>query len=120
MNDILEYQGYYGEVHFSADDNCFIGEVTGINDIVIFQGETVEELKNSFHQSVNDYLEFCKELGKDPDKTYKGSFNVRVPSEVHRNAALIAAIKKVSLNDFVRSALEETIKKEKQQLHFSK
>ena len=119
MNDILEYKGYYGDVHFSAEDECLIGEVIGINDIIIFQGETVQELKNSFHQVVDDYLYYCKERGKEPDKTYKGSFNVRVSSEIHRTAAVIAALKKISLNDFVKSALEETIQKEKHHLHFS-
>ena len=119
MSEILEYKGYYGDVHFSAEDDSLIGEVIGINDIIIFQGETVQELKNSFHQVVDDYLIYCRERGKEPDKSYKGSFNVRVSSETHRTAAVLAALKKVSLNDFVKSALEETIQKEKKQLHIS-
>ncbi len=116
MNDILEYKGYYGNVHFSAEDDAFIGEVIGINDIVVFEGESVEELKSSFHQAIEDYLDACKEVSKSPDKTYKGSFNVRIPSDLHREAALFAAVKKVSLNDFVKYALGETIKKEKKDL----
>src|SRR3954470_421525 len=103
MSDILEYKGYYGNVHFSAEDDCLVGEVIGINDIILFQGETVQELKSSFHEAVDDYLNYCKERGKDPHKTYKGSFNVRVSTEIHRDAALIAALKNVSLNDFVKS-----------------
>ena len=116
MNDILEYKGYYGNVHFSAEDDAFIGEVIGINDTIVFEGETVEELKGSFHQAVDDYLDACKEVSKSPDKTYKGSFNVRIPADLHRQAALVAAVKKVSLNDFVKYAIGETIEKEKRHL----
>lgn len=117
MNDILEYKGYYGNVQFSAEDETFIGEVIGINDTVIFEGSSVEDLKTSFHSAVEDYLDACQEVGKEPDKTYKGSFNVRISNELHRDAALIAAIKKVSLNELVGYALSETIMKEKKQLN---
>lgn len=116
MNDILEYKGYYGNVHFSAEDETFIGEVIGINDTIVFEGETVEELKASFFESVEDYLDACREVGKDPDKTYKGSFNIRISTDLHRDAAMLAAIKKISLNDFVRYAINEVVAKEKKQL----
>ncbi|HEX8356062.1 MAG TPA: type II toxin-antitoxin system HicB family antitoxin [Segetibacter sp.] len=113
MNDILEYKGYYANVQLSAEDEVFYGKIIGISDLVSFEGDTVKDLKNAFHEAVEDYLETCKEIQKAPDKTYKGSFNVRVPVELHRNAALLAAIKNVSLNDFVRYALDYTINKEK-------
>ena len=117
MNDILEYKGYYADIHFSANDEVFFGKLIGISDLVSFEGNSVNELKEAFIEAVEDYLETCQEIGKEPDKTYKGTFNVRVPTEIHRQAALIAALKKISLNDFVKSALEETIIKEKRQLH---
>lgn len=116
MNDILEYKGYWADIHFSADDDLFFGKLIGIDDLVSFEGDSVKQLKEAFHEAVDDYLESCKDLGKEPDKAYKGSFNVRVPSELHRQAAMFAAIKKVSLNDFVRYALDETIAKERKQL----
>ena len=119
MNDILEYKGYYADIHFSANDEVFFGKLIGISDLVSFEGNSVNELKEAFIEAVEDYLETCQEIGKEPDKTYKGTFNVRVPTEIHRQAALIAAIKKVSLNDFVKSALEETIIREKRQLQIS-
>jgi predicted HicB family RNase H-like nuclease len=119
MNDILEYKGYYAGIHFSANDDVFFGKLIGINDLVSFEGDSVKELKEAFVEAVEDYLETCQEIGKDPEKTYKGSFNVQVPTEVHREAALVAAIKNVSLNDFVKTAIEETITKERQQLHLS-
>ena len=109
MNDILQYKSYYAEVHFSADDEIFYGKVIGINDLVNFEGTTVKELKKAFHEAVDDYLETCKEIGKNPEKTYKGSFNIRIPTELHRQAARYAALKKMTLNDFVRHAIDKVL-----------
>ena len=111
MNDILEYKGYYATVHFNAEDEVFHGKIIGINDHVSFEGTTVTDLKAAFHEAVDDYLETCKELGKEPEKTYKGSFNVRIPSELHREAARVAAMKNMSLNDFVRCAIDYLVHK---------
>src|SRR6186713_1783567 len=105
MNDILQYKDYYASVHFSAEDEIFYGKILGINDLVSFEGSSVKELKKSFHESVDDYLETCAQVGKEPEKTYKGTFNVRIPAELHKEAALFAAINNVSLNDFVKTAI---------------
>lgn len=110
MNDILEYKGYYANVHFNAEDEVFYGKVIGIDDLVSFEGETAKELKQAFHEAVEDYLETCQELGKAPDKTYKGVFNVRIPSELHRKAAIIAATNNVTLNDLVKTAIDRLLK----------
>ena len=112
MNDILQYKGYYAAVHFSNEDDVFFGKLIGINDLVNFEANSVKALKTAFKEAVEDYLETCKDLGKEPEKTYKGSFNVRIPSDLHRQAALIASLKNVSLNDFVRHAIDFTISKE--------
>src|SRR5262245_40074783 len=111
MSEILEYKTYYATVQFNAEDEVFHGKVIGINDLVSFEGTTVKELKKTFHEAVDDYLETCKELKKEPEKTYKGSFNVRIPSELHREAARVAAQKNMSLNDFVRFAIDYILNK---------
>lgn len=111
MNDILEYKGYYATLHFSAVDDVFHGKVIGINDLISFEGASVKELKKAFKEAVEDYLETCKTLKKSPDKTYKGSFNVRIPSELHREAAIAASLKNMSLNDFVKNAIHFTLSK---------
>lgn len=116
MNDILEYMEYYASVHFSAEDDAFYGKIIGINDLVSFEGISVPELKSAFHEAVEDYLNLCKELNKEPNKTYKGSFNVRIPSELHRKAAIAAAIKNVTLNDFVKTAIDTLIKNNNHEL----
>ncbi len=111
MNDILEYKNYYAEVHFSAEDEVFFGKVLGINDLVSFEGSTVTELKKEFQEAVEDYLTTCKELAKEPEKAYKGSFNIRIPSELHRQAARQASLNKLTLNDFVRKAIDAMVSK---------
>lgn len=109
MKNVLEYKGYTGSVDFSAEDKVFFGKLTGIRDVVTFEGETVKELMKAFHDAVNDYLAMCKELGKDPDKEYKGSFNVRLKPRVHRLAAMKSAALKISLNQFVEKVVEKEV-----------
>ena len=105
MENVLKYKDYIGSVSFSADDRVFHGKIMGINDLVTFEGENVDELENAFHESVDDYIQTCADTGKQPEKTYKGSFNVRVPVELHRDAAITAQENSVTLNDFVKSAI---------------
>lgn len=111
MSDILEYKTYFAIVHFNADDEVFHGKIIGINDLVSFEGTTVKELKKAFHEAVDDYVDTCKELKKEPEKAYKGSFNVRIPSELHKEAARTAALRNMSLNDFVRYAIDYLLTK---------
>jgi predicted HicB family RNase H-like nuclease len=106
MNDILEYKSYYGSVQFSSEDEVFYGKLLGIDDLVTFEGGSVRELKKAFHEAVDDYLETCAEVGKDPDKTYKGTFNVRISTDLHKAAAVYAAVNNISLNDFVKTAID--------------
>ncbi|GAA4213046.1 hypothetical protein GCM10022289_44650 [Pedobacter jeongneungensis] len=73
MNDILSYKNYYASVHYSSVDEVFFGKMLAINDLVTFEGDSVKVLKIAFEEAVGDYLETCAEVGKVPDKTYRGS-----------------------------------------------
>ena len=73
MKNMLKYRGYYGTVEYSDEDECFLGKVFGINDLILFEGDSVKALKADFHEAVDSYLESCEERGKEPDKFYKGS-----------------------------------------------
>jgi len=110
MTDILSYKDYYATVHYSGNDEVFFGKIEGINDLVNFEGKSVAELKRAFREAVNDYIETCKEIGKEPEKTYKGSFNVRVSSKLHKEAAIVASQKRISLNQFVQAAISYALK----------
>ena len=109
MSNYLEYKGYIGTVEFHAEDEVFFGKIHGINDLVSFEASSVKELKKVFVESVDDYLETCKQLKKQPNKTYKGTFNVRLTSELHQKAAFIAYKKNLTLNDFVKKAITHAI-----------
>jgi predicted HicB family RNase H-like nuclease len=112
MNDILQFKGYYAEVHFSAVDDVFYVKLLGISDLVSFEGTSVSDLKQSFHEAVEDYLITCEELGKEPEKTYKGSFNVRISLELHRKPANYASLRKMTLNDLVKQAIDGVVSKQ--------
>ena len=114
MNNILEHRGYVGSVEFNADDKVFFGKILGIKDLVTFEGESVSELEQSFHDMIEDYLQTCKKLKKKPEKTFKGSFNIRISSEMHKQAAIIASRKNISLNNFIKFALGWVITHEKE------
>jgi predicted HicB family RNase H-like nuclease len=116
MNDILQYKNYTATLHFSSEDEVFYGKVIGINDLLTFEGNSVKELQNAFAETIEDYLETCHKLKKQPEKTYKGSFNVRIPAELHREAALVAAKMNVSLNDFIRIAIDYSLANKDQDL----
>lgn len=113
MNDYLRYKDYLATVNYSSDDDVFHGKIFGINDLVTFEGTSVSKLKKAFQEAVNDYIETCKEIDKAPEKSYKGMFNVRVPANLHKKAALIATQHSVTLNEFVKAALLYAVDHEK-------
>lgn len=112
MKNTLEYQGYQGVVEFSAEDGVFFGKLFGLNDLVTFEGQSVKELEKAFHEAVDDYIETCKEAGKEPERAYKGSFNVRINPDIHRQAAFKAQLLHISLNEFVERAIENEVANE--------
>lgn len=108
MNSMLEYKGYHASIKFDAEDNIFVGEVFGITDSLNFHGTSVTELKEMFEQSIDNYLELCEKIGKDPDKEFKGTFNVRIPPEMHKKVALAAAKQSITLNQYVMKAIDQS------------
>jgi predicted HicB family RNase H-like nuclease len=109
MSDSMIYKGYIGTVHYSEEDEVFHGKIEAINDLIMFEGTSVKALKKAFHEAVDDYLETCREMGREPHKPFKGSFNVRIPSDLHRKAVERATRMGVSLNQLVQKALEEKV-----------
>lgn len=111
MKKMLEYKGYHASVEFAEEDMLFVGEVFGIQDSLNFHGTTVQELIENFHDCIDNYLELCKELGRSPDKEFKGSFNVRIDPKLHREAASTANRNGMTLNQFVEEAIREAVSK---------
>ncbi len=109
MENVLTHQEFIGSVRFSPTDKVFHGKIEFIDDLVTFEGTTVDELENAFKEAVEDYLEICKMTGKKPLKSFKGSFNVRINPELHRKAAQVSLSKGISLNQLVADALEKCL-----------
>lgn len=104
---MMKYKGYCGTVRFDDEADIFHGEVTGLRDVITFQGRTVDEVKTAFRESVDDYLEFCASRGEEPDKPYSGRFLLRVDPELHRKLAELSADEGESLNNWIASRLGE-------------
>ena len=110
MLQLNPYKGYEGYVHsIDADENVIVGRVAGIRDIVTFVASTPAELQREFHISVDEYLAHCAETGKAANKPANGVFQVRVPPELHRRAAMKAEARKQSLNSLVVEAIEAVV-----------
>ena len=109
MKNMLEYKNYHAKIEFDEEDMLFVGEVFGIQDSLNFHGTTIEELVENFHQSIDNYLEMCRELGRKPDKEFKGSFNVRIDQELHRKAAFAADRNGMTLNQIGRASCRERV-----------
>ena len=102
MKNMLEYKDYHAKIEFDKEDMLFVGSVFGIQDSLNFHGTTIQELVDNFHQSIDNYLEMCQEFGRKPDKEFKGSFNVRIDQELHREAAFAADRSGMTLNQYRR------------------
>ena len=112
MGNILEYKGYHTKIEFDKDDLALRGKIEGISDYVDFESGSISEVEMEFHKAVDDYLEFCAEVGKTPEKEYRGTFNVRIDPSLHRKLAYIAYAKNVSLNTSVEKAISDYVVRE--------
>lgn len=101
----MHYKGYAAKIEYSEEDDCLIGHIAGINDIVGFHANSVPELHAAFEEAVEDYQETCKKAGKSPQKPYSGKIMLRVPPEVHARAAMMAEAQGKSLNSWVTELL---------------
>jgi len=105
MNNLLEYNGYFGSINVSIEDGVIHGKLLYINDLVTFEADNVADLEKAFAEAVDDYLDYCKQKGKEPEKPYKGSFNVRITPENHKKAVMQATKRGLTLNQFVEKAI---------------
>ncbi len=105
----LEYRGYTGSLEYSPEDNLLFGQVLGIQSLISYEGETGKLLEQDFRLAIDNYLEDCSEKKIDPEKPFKGNFNVRIPGELHRKASLLAIRSQSTLNRFVEEAIRKKV-----------
>lgn len=108
---LMRYKGYTGSVEYSEEDNCLFGKVQGLprGTCVTYEGSTVDELKADFEGAVDDYVASCRARGVEPEKSFSGSLNVRLTPEIHSRVAMLAKRAGMSINAFIRSAVERQV-----------
>ncbi|MDW5314418.1 type II toxin-antitoxin system HicB family antitoxin [Rhizobium sp. PL01] len=103
--NIMSYKGYAARIDYDAEDEIFFGRIAGITDGIGFHADTVADLKAAFHDAVDDYIETCAKIGKDPQKSYSGKMMFRVDPDVHARAAKAAELSGKSLNQWAAEVL---------------
>ena len=106
---MMEYKGYIGKAEYDDEAGIFYGEVVGLRDVVTFKGSSVKELQKSFKESIDDYLAFCRRMGKIPGVPASGRLILRIPPELHSRAASVAKSEGRSLNTWVADAVKEKL-----------
>jgi len=109
VTSTIEYNGYIGSIEYSAEDKCFFGKLEMIDDLVTFEATTADDLETNFHKVVDEYIETCKVLQREPQKTYKGVFNVRLEPSLHKTIYQEALKAGMSLNAFVSKVLQKEV-----------
>ena len=109
INNTMTYKGYTAMIIYSAEDECLVGHIAGINDIVGFHGESVEEIHKAFEEAVDFYLESCAKGGVEPNKPYSGRVTLRIPPELHAKLAIQASVQGKSLNSWLVNALDKSV-----------
>ena len=109
--DFLEYKGYKGSVEYSKEDNCLFGKVQGLSkDLIVYEGQTLDELRKDFEDGVDSYLEGCLADGIEPAKPSSGRLNLRMPSELHSRVAAAVMASGTTINDFINRAIRHELK----------
>ena len=111
MSNIMKYKGYWAEVRYSDEDECFWGKIEGLkNTSITFEGNTIKELKKDFKEAIDFYLDNCKSCNETPEKQCKGSLNVRLGTELHTKAKMKSIEKKISINELIKEAVAAYLK----------
>lgn len=107
MKNAMKYKNYAGTVEYSEEDSCLFGRLLGISDVISYEGESVAELRTAFEEAVDDYLETCEELGKNPQRPYSGKVMLRISPELHASIAMKAEASGKSLNQWATETLSQ-------------
>lgn len=116
MKSYFEYRDYLGSAEVDTEGGALVGKLLFIRDVITYSATSAGSLEKAFHEAVDDYLSTCSELGDEPDTPCKGTFNVRIGPDLHREVALIARSRGLGLNEFVYQALTGAVQTPPRQL----
>ena len=108
----MNYRGYTAHVEFDSEENVLLGRVADISDVVTFEATSVDDLEREFRTSVDEYIAFCEEKGRRPEKPFSGRFVLRITAEEHRAVASAARLKRQSLNTWIRESVRRSLDEE--------
>ena len=109
--DYLEYKGYKGSVEYSKEDNCLFGKVQGMGKaLILYEGQTLDELRRDFEAGIDSYIEGCRADGVEPAKPYSGRLNLRMSSELHSRVAAFVSATGTTINEFINRAITNEMK----------
>lgn len=105
----MTHKGYAAQIEYSDEDQCFVGHIAGIKDVVGFHGESVSELRAAFEEAVDDYLETCAKLNRSPQRPYSGKLMLRIPPEIHAAVAVAAEVSGKSINQWAAEKFADAV-----------
>ncbi|MBH3413303.1 MULTISPECIES: type II toxin-antitoxin system HicB family antitoxin [Pseudomonas] len=105
--NVMTYRGYAARIEYSDEDQLLIGHVAGIRDVIGFHGESISELRRAFEEAVDDYIETCEKLGREPQKAYSGKLSLRLEPALHASVAAKAELAEKSINQWVSDILSQ-------------
>lgn len=111
MTNVMTYNGYSARVEYDDEDGIFFGQIAGIRDGVSFHADSVEGLREAFHEAVDDYIETCAKIGKEPEKSYSGKVMLRLDPAMHAKLAKAAELAGKSINQVGEEAIEKILAK---------
>jgi len=106
---LLKHKGYIGDIQVSIEDDVLHGKLLYVSALVTYEGHSVDEVKASFEEAVDDYLDTCEEKGYQPEVPCKGSFNIRIGHDLHLAAMIKAKEMEISLNEFVTESISNQL-----------
>ncbi len=106
----MKYKGYIGHVEYDEDAKFFQGEIVNTTVVITFQGTSVNEIEQAFVDSIDDYLDWCNERGKEPEKPYSGKFNLRISPELHKEVVLASKNQNLTINKFLEKAIIDELR----------
>ena len=108
-SNTMKYKGQLGSIEHDLEQGLLYGKLLFINDLVTYQADNLRDLQKEFKISVDEYLADCERLGIEPNRPFKGSFNIRIGRELHRRLAMKAADEGMGLNEAVQHAVERFV-----------
>lgn len=111
MTNVMTYKGYNARIEFDDEDGVFFGKLAGIRDGVGFHADNVADLRTAFFEAVDDYLDTCAKIGREPQRPFSGKVMFRIDPETHRKAAVAAELAGKSLNQWAEDVLTEAVER---------